>query len=630
MDPVLIEELCQTLVDDILENYKNKGVKNIIFAETFMAYVKDEGHLENSIVTNIDNSIIPKLPKSPKIPIKSLIHYTTPEFWQNNPSHIKAMAIFVVLLTMAMVIRGDQFMDMRNTDDNERNVCIILARACGQGINVCLCALILLMCRPLITLARKIGLHRYLPLDLHVTYHKACGVLVLTFSLIHGICHLINLSKSVVYNTPQFLAMNNIDKVVGTFSYSEWLFTSSPGIFGTIGGYGYPTGVLLSFILLVMMLGALPVIRRRGFFEVFYWSHLCYVLFFLLCIFHAPTIWPWLVLPGAIFLLSKILVFIRLVFGHRKSVAVECTALQSKVTKLVLEKEFDFSPGDYVFINIPSISRFEWHPFTISSAPEVSQTFGLHIRSAGGWTNALYDFVKKENEKGKEATEKVSNVQKMLLSINNKQNKIDIMIDDNQEFKALHMYSSIPHKPFKVYIDGPHGAPSSSIFTAEHAVLVATGIGVTPFASILHSLLERTIRGESLGSIQKVDFIWVNRDYRSLEWFLLLLRKLEISILKDMLDIQLYITAAPSSDQAETLSLALALELLYAKSSRDVITGLRTKCIAGRPDWARVLANIHDQSEHPVTLFYCGAPQVADIIQPICDKLGFVFKKEIF
>ena len=31
-----------------------------------------------------------------------------------------------------------------------------------------------------------------------------------------------------------------------------------------------------------------------------------------------------------------------------------------------------------------------------------------------------------------------------------------------------------------------------------------------------------------------------------------------------------------------------------------------------------------------VTVFYCGAPQAADVIQPLCDKFEFGFKKEIF
>lgn len=46
--------------------------------------------------------------------------------------------------------------------------------------------------------------------------------------------------------------------------------------------------------------------------------------------------------------------------------------LPSKVTHLVIKRplQFDFHPGDYVFVNIPAIANYEWHPFTISSAPE--------------------------------------------------------------------------------------------------------------------------------------------------------------------------------------------------------------------------------------------------------------------
>ena len=37
----------------------------------------------------------------------------------------------------------------------------------------------------------------------------------------------------------------------------------------------------------------------------------------------------------------------------------------------------------------------------------------------------------------------------------------------------------------------PCGAPPSQIFRAQHAVLIGTGIGVTPFASILQSIMHR-------------------------------------------------------------------------------------------------------------------------------------------
>jgi len=43
------------------------------------------------------------------------------------------------------------------------------------------------------------------------------------------------------------------------------------------------------------------------------------------------------------------------------------------VTNLVITRppNFKFKCGDYIFINIPKIAKYEWHPFTISSAPEV-------------------------------------------------------------------------------------------------------------------------------------------------------------------------------------------------------------------------------------------------------------------
>ena len=46
-------------------------------------------------------------------------------------------------------------------------------------------------------------------------------------------------------------------------------------------------------------------------------------------------------------------------------------------------------------------------------------------------------------------------------------------------------------KPLDIFIDGPFGSPSSNIYRAEHAVLIGTGIGVTPFASILQSIAHR-------------------------------------------------------------------------------------------------------------------------------------------
>ena len=99
-------------------------------------------------------------------------------------------------------------------------------------------------------------------------------------------------------------------------------------------------------------------------------------------------------------------------------------------------------------------------------------------------------------------------------------------------------------KPLEIYVDGPFGSPSSNIYRAEHAVLIGTGIGVTPFASILQSIMLRYYGVKqtcpncsyqwsdrlhtTMLRLRKVDFFWINRDQKSFEWFLTLLSKLEL------------------------------------------------------------------------------------------------------
>ena len=200
-----------------------------------------------------------------------------------------------------------------------------------------------------------------------MSYHKGCAVILSLVSLVHTIVHLINLDLNVIASP--VLNINN-------YTYSQWLTTTSPQKLGTFPGFGYPSGLSLIIVLgnkskflktisnkilinfpALMLLGALPFIRRRGYFEIFYWTHLNYITFSVLYCLHSPTGLLWFLVPGAVFLLYKLTVFVRLCLGLRSSVALECTALQSKVTKLVMERRFSFHAGDYVFINIPQISR---------------------------------------------------------------------------------------------------------------------------------------------------------------------------------------------------------------------------------------------------------------------------------
>ncbi|XP_037302110.1 NADPH oxidase 5-like [Manduca sexta] len=139
--------------------------------------------------------------------------------------------------------------------------------------------------------------------------------------------------------------------------------------------------------------------------------------------------------------------------------------------------------------------------------------------------------------------------------------------------------------------------------------------------------------GEAKGDT--VDFFWINREQRSFEWFVSLLSQLEMEQAEldgqdRFLDMHMYITSALQKSDMKAVGLQLALDLLHEKEKRDLITGLKTRTNAGRPNWDKVFKQLQEQNKGKVTVFYCGPPQLARILRVKCDQFGFNFRKEVF
>lgn len=65
-------------------------------------------------------------------------------------------------------------------------------------------------------------------------------------------------------------------------------------------------------------------------------------------------------------------------------------ALPGDVVRISFPKErFSYMGGQYVFICIPKVTAWEWHPFSLSSSPD-DDTVLLHVRVLGNWTRSLY------------------------------------------------------------------------------------------------------------------------------------------------------------------------------------------------------------------------------------------------
>jgi len=549
-----------------------------------------------------------------------------------------------------------------------------------------------------------------------------------------------------IYNNGSFLCQACTDEG-RLWSYGEWIFTMQPHMFGMMHGIANPSGVALIIILTIMFVCSLPFVRRRGHFEIFYFTHLLYHAYFVLLVVHAPEFWKWFLVVAPIWVVEIAYRILNSFFGHGKSVIKAGVILPSKVTNLIIDRPpgFNFSPGDWVFVKIPAVASSEWHPFTISSAPEVSGQFTLHIRGVGQWTNSLYKLFEKEYERQLAGTDRQvsafdriqGTVRKKYQSVrtivnNTVGNNEDIDGEDNFA-KNLHQktleerskermerkqnklrdenenilprsltkvrYLSMKHpkivkydsqeslsseknfeqnesgfqvvvhdeskstlkkighkarleKPLEIYIDGPFGSPSSNIYRAEHAVLIGTGIGITPFASILQSIMHRyweikqscpncsyrwtNDMENSMFKLKKVDFFWINRDQKSFEWFVNLLSQLEIEqkenggAMSRFLEMHMYVTSALQRTDMKAVALQLALDILHKKEDRDLVTGLKSRTNAGRPNWNKVFTKLREERKGQITVFYCGNPMLAKTLRYKCEEFGFKFRKEVF
>merc|ERR1719430_934529 len=100
-------------------------------------------------------------------------------------------------------------------------------------------------------------------------------------------------------------------------------------------GMANPTGVALMIIMTIMFICSLPFIRRRGHFEVFYFTHLLYLFYFALLVIHAPDYWMWLIVPGIIWIAEMSYRVVNVFFGTGKTVIKAGILLPSKVTNLI-------------------------------------------------------------------------------------------------------------------------------------------------------------------------------------------------------------------------------------------------------------------------------------------------------
>jgi NADPH oxidase len=521
--------------------------------------------------------------------------------------------VFLHALVFALGFMHYQLKDNLTTARSIFGITFAIARTAALVLHVDVIFILLPVCRNFISLLRRTPLNTVIPFDKNITFHKATAWSIVFFSIVHVVAHLINFAKLGVAAHPAVNGNMFIGQRIVVFLAAN--FTTGPGI----------TGWIMNIALGIMVTFAVEKNRRANF-ERFWYSHHLFIVFFICWQLHGMfcmikpdrppycsyntigVFWRYWLVGGVIWIYERVLREIR--SRHRTYVS-KVIQHPSNVMEVQIKKEKTTTrAGQYIFLSCPEVSYFQWHPFTLTSAPE-EDYISVHIRVVGDFTRELSkalgcDFEKKDKKDGDKGESRV-----VGTAANPPLNKV------------------LP----RVMVDGPFGSASEDFLNYEAVLLVGGGIGVTPFASILKSIWYRmnNFNNSKPTRLSKVYFIWVIRDFGSAEWFHSLLHAIEEQDTQGRIEISIYLTAKIKEDDMHNILVQ------DVGAEKDAITSLRAPTHFGRPNWDRVFPSIAER--HPDTdvgVFFCGPPVLSRQLHQMSNKYTqakgtrFYFGKENF
>uniref|UniRef100_A0A7N0RHH6 ferric-chelate reductase (NADH) n=1 Tax=Kalanchoe fedtschenkoi TaxID=63787 RepID=A0A7N0RHH6_KALFE len=255
-----------------------------------------------------------------------------------------------------------------------------------------------------------------------IKYHIWLGHVMMAIFTAHGLCY-------VIYWT-------------ATHELHEMLSWETRGVANVPGELALIAG-------LILWACTLPRIRRRMF-ELFFYTHYLYILFMFFFILHVGIGYATIMLPGFyLFLVDRYIRFLQSRGRVRLAAArvLPCDTIELNFAK---NPAVSYTPTSTIFVNVPSISRLQWHPFTISSSSSLeAERLSVVIKSEGSWTQKL-----------------------------------------NQ---ILSSPASIDR--LEVSVEGPYGPATTNFLKHDMLVMVSGGSGLTPFISITRELIAASAKG---------------------------------------------------------------------------------------------------------------------------------------
>ena len=359
-----------------------------------------------------------------------------------------------------------------------------VARASAACLNFNCFLVLLPVCRNLLSLVRyllpkcitKSRFRRFTIrlFDQHIGFHRCVGYAICFWSVLHAGAHTYNYERFVaVHNEyltlPAALNLLSLQSEESQVNPLNGVDSSTLGVgamFSTTAGI---TGVIM-FVCLLIIFSSSTALIRRSFYEIFWFTHHLFIVFFVCLIIHGlqgivksqvnvdehnPDVcasryrdwgidqqclvyprfkgsqessWMWVCGPLLLYAIER---FLRLIRSLQPVEITDVIRHESNVIEIRFRKHFMSTPqpGQYIYLKCFSIAKLEWHPFTVTSAPEENYV-SVHVRTVGNWTK---DLAKK--------------------------------------------FEMFPQDIPRLGVDGPYGSPADDVFNYDGVVLVGAGIG---------------------------------------------------------------------------------------------------------------------------------------------------------
>ncbi|KAK1262965.1 hypothetical protein QJS04_geneDACA013560 [Acorus gramineus] len=528
--------------------------------------------------------------------------------------------------------------------------CLPTAKGAAETLKLNMALVLLPVCRNTLTWLRSTRARLLVPFDDNINFHKMIASAIVIGIALHAGNHLACDFPRLIRAPPErfILVANDFGGVVPTY---KGLLTGIEGVTGLAMVVLMAVSFTLATRRFRKSLVRLPSpLNRLTGFNAFWYSHHLFAVVYVLLLLHGyfmfmvhkwyqKTTWMYLCFPLLLYVGERTLRTFR---SEAYSVRIlKVSLLPGSVLSLVMAKPhgFRYKSGQYIFIKCPTVSPFEWHPFSITSAPG-DDHLSVHIRTVGDWTEEL---------------------RRVFIDAGNSPSMIGF---GRAKFDKLGRMDQkgLP----RLLVDGPYGAAAQDYTNYDVLLLVGLGIGATPFISILRDLLNNIRMAEeqndsttdtsrsddsfnsfsfpgSTSSKKRSErttsahFYWVTREPGSFEWFKGVMDEVAKMDQKGVIEMHNYLTSVYEEGDARSTLLTMVQALNHAKNGVDIVSGTRVRTHFARPNWNDVFSKI--ASKHPfatIGVFYCGMPVLAKELKRLSHEFSertttrFNFHKEYF